>query len=165
MLTWILFTLQAVVCMAAVIVLARQWLIYKAANPIEVKLPRSTQGFFRFHNGEKVISVDPIAVLNSLDAHKTFRSDLHPGQALLGNREALNIVASAVREAFGVPEFNEAKQPGLSVLECLELLSAFWSWCDVQKKSTEPTPILPPSMESTSTPSTEATSQPSLVSG
>lgn len=125
-----------------------------------------SRGLFRFSDGVRIREVDPISVILALEAHPTFRMDLDPRRALEdGDSQAMATMADAVRSAFGVPEFTRPGRPGLTVYECVELLAVFSLYVDSQKKSTNPTPTSPASMESTSTASAEPTTLNSSVSG
>ena len=121
--------------------------------------PRSTRGLYRFHNGRRWQEVDPISVLNTLDSHPQFRFDLHPKRAAMGESEALQIVADAVRSAFSVAEYTSPRKAGLTIRECHELLCDFFLWCDVQKKTTELTPTSAQSTGATSEGSGETTTR------
>lgn len=128
------------------------------ARAVASRRRRSRDGLFRFHDGAREREVDPIAVLMALEAHPKFRLDLDPRRALEdGDRDAMALMADAVRQAFGVPEFTQPGRSGLTVFECVELLAVFIAYIDLQKKSTSRPPTSPPHTESTSTASGEKT--------
>lgn len=117
---------------------------------------RSHRGLFRFNDGARIRSVDPIEVLIALEAHPEFRFDLHPLRAANGESEAFGVIADAVRSAFSVPAFTVPNTPGLTVRECYELYRAFVYYVHLQKKSTEPMPISASDTASTSSASEQA---------
>jgi hypothetical protein len=123
------------------------------------------RGMFRFSDGVTIRSVDPIAVLIGLEAHKEFRFDLHPKRAEEGETDAYRVIASAVREAFGVPEYTEPGKPGLTVIECYQLFRAFVLYADSQKKSINLSLMSQLSTESISRESEVRTTNNSSVSG
>lgn len=94
------------------------------------------RGLFEFFDGKRMRTVDPIEVLTRMEEHREFRFDVHPRGVGEGDKEAIAITVSAVRDAFGVPAFSNAGAPGLSTQECLRLFNAFSIWVAVQKKST-----------------------------
>lgn len=152
--------LVSVLLMALAIVLAR-WLVVGRM----VREKRSNRGLFRFNDGVRIRSVDPIEVLIALEAHSEFRFDLHPLRASNGESEAFGVIADAVRSAFGVPAFTSPGQPGLTVRECYELYSVFVRYVTLQKKSTEPTPISASDTVQTSKPSEPSATNDTLASG
>lgn len=112
---------------------------------------RTARGLFRFHDGARTREVDPIAVYVALESDERFRLDLHPRRAIDdGDAEALEILASAVRAAFKVPEYSGPQKPGLTHHECAELLSAFMFYLDLQKKSSKSLQTSPQPTASTS---------------
>lgn len=141
------------------------WILAVFIHRKQNKPKESVRGLFRFNDGKKIRAIDPIEVILSLDGHKEFRLDLHPGQAESGNQQAMSICRDAIQTAFRVVPFTSPEQPGLSTVEMLRLLDAFQSYCMRQKKNIDPCPIYAASMEPTSNESTEPTTKPLLVSG
>ena len=82
----------SVATMALAIACSR-WLIVNR----KVREHRSNRGLFRFHDGARLRSVDPIEVLIALEVHPQFRFDLHPLRAANGESEAFGVIADAVR--------------------------------------------------------------------
>lgn len=143
---------------ALLVVLVSRWKVRRRS--------RAIRGLFRFYDGRKICEVDPISVMLSLDAHPEFRMDLDPKRALLdGDQAAMSRLASAVRDAFGVVAFSGPGKSGLTVFECVELLSVFTLYVELQKKSTSPPPISQPSMASTSSGPEPATTDATLATG
>lgn len=93
-------------------------------------------GMFRFNDGINIRIVDPIDVLQCLDAHPEFRIDVHPRQAEAGNTNALKICVDAIQKAFQVEKFTCKEKPGLTVVEMLRLLQAFEIFALRVKKNT-----------------------------
>lgn len=143
MIQWILVCLLASISMMCVVAFARSIVVAK------IKRSHPSRGLFSFSDGLRIRSVDPIAVLNAMEAHKEYRFDLHPARVLEGEKEAMDITVDAVRQAFGIPPFTAPGRPGLTYQECLRLLNAFRVHIAVQKKSTELTATLSPSTAAT----------------
>lgn len=130
------------------------------------KLPNNRSGLFRFNDGLKNRSIDPIATLLALEGHKELLPYRHPEQARNGNKEAIRICTDAIKDSFGVVAFSDPKLPGLTVAEMLDLLNVFLYYCEIQKKSTNTSETLQAFTEgSTSSESTEPITVSSSVSG
>jgi hypothetical protein len=140
---WFFICVLASALMMAVVVFARSIVIDR------LRRSPPSRGLFSFSDGYRIRSVDPIAVLNSMESHKEYRFDLHPARVLKGEKEAMNITVDAVRQAFGIPLFTAPGRPGLTHQECLRLLNAFRVHIAVQKKSTESIAISSPSTAAT----------------
>jgi hypothetical protein len=102
---------------------------------------------FRFWDGRKWTSIDPMIPFRILAQHKDFDWEETPKLIAMPDKkvwlEAYQLEVSAVREAFGVRPFND---DGLTEAECIDLLVAFSIWqVDVKKNSSMP----PISAEST----------------
>ena len=95
----------------------------------------ANRGMFGFNDGKFDRWVDPISVMMSFESHKEFRADIHPKQAMLGNKQAIDTMLDAIRQAFGVTDYESPKKPGLTVNEMFSLFRAFYEWVDLQKKS------------------------------
>ena len=109
----------------------------------------SDRYIFRFHDGVRWRLADPIAVSIALDNVPNFHPCETPRLLATADdpRHMLQLteqIADAVREAFGLPDFDNG---GLTHLECLELLAAFDDFQNGLKKSINPSPILPPPTE------------------
>jgi hypothetical protein len=137
------------IAMASVLlaIVLTRWIVVRRL----VQLNKPARGLFRFNDGVRIRSIDPIDVAMALEAHPEFRFDLHPLRAANGETEAYGVIADAVRVAFGVPAYTVPNVPGLTVLECYELYRAFVNYVALQKKSTDPMPISALDMVATST--------------
>ena len=140
------------------LLLVVNWLVWFRPKP-------KRYGFFEFHDGKSIRSLDPINLLLSLEADKELLLYRHPKQAKQGNKEAIRICTSAVQKCFGVVPYSDPKLPGLTVSEMLDLLDSFLVYCELQKKSTNDSQKSPVSMDATLPKSTEQTTQCSSVSG
>jgi hypothetical protein len=140
---WLLVCLLASGLMFAIVLFARSRVIAK------LRRSHPSRGLFSFSDGLRIRSVDPIAILNAMEAHPQYRFDLHPARVLEGEKEAMDITVDAVRKAFGIPPFTAPGRPGLTHQECLRLLTAFRNYVALQKKSTEPTATYSPSTAAT----------------
>ena len=158
---WFYLNLLSILAVSLLIISARfvlNWIAQRKASQYR-------SGLFRFSDGVHVRAVDPIAILIALEAHKSFRFDLHPLRAQEGEPEALEIVADAVRQAFDVPAYSRPKHPGLTIRECYDLFRAFIFYADAQKKNIKPTPISAESTGPMSNGSDAPITNDSLVSG
>lgn len=157
---WFYLNLLSILAVSLLIISARVILNWRARR-------KSSQyrGLFRFSDGVRVRAVDPIAILIALEAHKSFRFDLHPLRAQEGEPEALEIIADAVRQAFDVPAYSQPKHPGLTIRECYDLFRSFIFYADAQKKNIKPTPISAESTGPTSNGFDAPTTNDSLDSG
>lgn len=123
------------------------------------------RGLFRFSDGVNIKELDPIQIMLDLEAHPKYRLDKHPKLVLEGDEEAFTITIEAVRAVFGVPPFKDKEKPGLTARECLGLLDSFFTYVDSQKKSIDPSPTSPPSMDATSSESGKPITSDTLGSG
>jgi len=96
---------------------------------------RRRRNIFRFNDGRRVRSADPIAVAIALHEHKHFLTR-HLGDAVGGDHEAMMIVARTACDVFGISLLADGKD-GLTVTEALELMLAFDAYLWSLKKSTE----------------------------
>ena len=128
---WYSFCILLAVIGIAIVVLVRR----RLARSL-LQSPRA-RGLFRFSDGVNFHTVDPIEILNAMEAHPEYRFDLHPGRVRDGEKEAIEITVDAVRTAFKVPAFTKVGTPGLTTQECLRLIGTFNCYCASQKKSTE----------------------------
>ena len=98
--------------------------------------PRSSTRIFAFNDGLIWRSIDPLTVIHALEVHPTFLAEKHLKPASEGNREALEIVAGAVSEVFGVSPYQDGK--GLTISERYQLLCTFYIYCHAVKKNINP---------------------------
>jgi hypothetical protein len=140
---WLLICVLASATMFGIVLFARSRVIAKLGHS------HPSRGLFSFSDGHRIRSVDPIAVLNAMEAHPQYRFDLHPARVADGEKEAMDITVDAVRKAFGIPAFTAPGRPGLTHTECLRLLNAFRVHIATQKKSTESTATYSPSTAAT----------------
>jgi hypothetical protein len=94
---------------------------------------RRRRNIFRFNDGIRVRSADPIAVAIALHEHKHFLPR-HLGEAVGGDHEAMMIVARTACDVFGISLLADGKD-GLTVTESLELMLAFDAYLWSLKKS------------------------------
>ena len=144
--SWILWSVSLSVAMTVLVFIARWYIAAERARAIRVA-ESTNRGLFRFSDGVKVRSIDPIAVLLDMEAHDKYRFDIHPQLVLDGDKEAQVITVDAVRGAFRVGPFIEPGKPGLSFEECLKLWNSFCWFVDNQKKNSEQPRTWPPSTE------------------
>lgn len=119
-----------------------------------VSFGRKERGIFRFWDGRRWRTADPIPTWRALADDPEFLAETHLTLVDGGDLESVGIVGRAVRRAFGVPEFN---QGGLTERQCVDLLESYYSFIDSLKKkqdtlSTSPSPTVPPSSAESTTP-------------
>lgn len=119
---------------------------------------------FRFNDGRRVRSIDPIEAAIGLSEHKTYLPE-HLEDARFGDVEALGQVATAACDVFGVQPLSVNGKTGLTVAERLELMLAFDLYLLALKKNTARSLTPASSTESTSTDSSEPTTSDTSDSG
>ena len=123
---------------------------------------RRHRAIFRYRDGSKIRSIDPIAVALALHAHPKFLpSHLH--EAASGDPSAMAIVSHAACDVFGVRPFDG--KSGLTVAELIELMLAFDVYCLALKKNTGLSPTRPNFTGSTPPTSNAETTSDFSVSG
>ena len=127
-------------------------LLFRDRNRTVLQSP-ANRGLFRFNDGLNIRYVDPIDVMMSLDREKEYSPEIDAKRARDGHANSIRLQCEAIKRAFGVVDYSGPKQPGLTVSEMTRLLYAFWSYVDLQKKSTNRSSI---SVESTDATSSES---------
>lgn len=113
---------------------------------------------FRYWDGNKMRRIDPLEAMLRISAHPTYNVELHPKLLDAGDVEATRITCQAVKDVFGVTDYDPVKNTGLTVAEQLALLGAFSLYIDGLKKSTDSTATFAGSTEGpTSSDSSEPT--------
>jgi hypothetical protein len=135
---WFIIGVIGCLVVVAAVVIVRHRIVSRSA--IQRPVSARSRGLFRFSDGVRVRSIDPIEALMGFEKQPQFLHDKHPRKAQDGDLESLKIVAEAVRLAFGIPEFTEVGKPGLTVRECFELYCVFSRYLSSLKKSTNSTP-------------------------
>lgn len=131
MLAYILFVLASAAAAVGIVAASRILLARKAVRSAKYR------SLFQFSDGVNIRAVDPIVVIEAMEAHEQYRFDVHPQRVAEGEKEAIAVTIDAVRRAFAIPAFSKVGVPGLTNNECLQLLNAFTLWIAAQKKSTE----------------------------
>lgn len=98
---------------------------------------------FRYWDGSQYRRCDPVDALIRLQSHPEYNYREHPDRVDQGDQNATEITCRAVRDAFGVQQFDENSGRGLTIRETLELLSVFVLYLESLKKSIESPVILP----------------------
>lgn len=111
---------------------------------------------FRFHDGKRVRRADPLAVAIALHSHPTYLRR-HLDEAIAGDKEALQIVAQAATDVFGVQPLSSDGRRGLTLNERLDLMLGFDAYLYAVKKNTVASATSPSSTGSTSPNSSEPT--------
>ena len=128
------------------------------------RLWRRRRLIFRFNDGTRVRSIDPIEAAMALHDHTRYLPQ-HLAGATEGDREAQQIAAAAACDVFGVRPLSEDGGSGLTVSERIELLMAFDLYLLALKKNTAPPPTRRSSTASTPQPSPEPTTSSTSASG
>lgn len=119
---------------------------------------------FRFNDGRKIRSADPIEVSIALAEHAKFLPE-HLEDARWGDVESLEIVATTACDVFGVQPLSADGKSGLTVGERLELLLAFDLYLMALKKNIGRSPTPRSSTESISPGSSGKTTSDTSGSG
>ncbi len=119
---------------------------------------------FRFHDGRRTRSVDPVEIAMALHSHDVFLYQ-HLIDAADGDVDSQKVVAQTACDVFGVHPLDSDHRIGLTIAERIELVMAFDLYLMSLKKSIDPT-LTPPSFtESTSKESESATTSATSDSG
>ncbi|MFG0261030.1 MAG: hypothetical protein ACF788_01375 [Novipirellula sp. JB048] len=119
---------------------------------------------FRYHDGRRVRSADPIVLAAGLHGHPEYLYR-HLRDAAEGDQESIDIVARAACDVFGVSPLEGSGQGGLTVAERIELMMAFDLYLFELKKNIAVSPTSPVSTEPTSPPSPAQTTSDTSDSG
>lgn len=96
----------------------------------------SARQIFFYWDGKSQRTADPIVLFRGLLIHPDFNREKDFGLLESGDdvlcTEAMERISHVVRDVFGIPLFDDG---GLTVAECLGLLTGFYAWCESQKKS------------------------------
>lgn len=96
---------------------------------------------FEFHDGTRNRKCDVWKALMKIQAEIPLEVVLSGGSDGAGNAKLID----AFRRAIGVSEWTEENESGMTDGRALQVLQEFIAFVDAEKKSTEPTPTLPPS--------------------
>jgi hypothetical protein len=95
---------------------------------------------FRFWNGHRIATGDPMVIWRALQQHEDFREEDFKLMKVDALRDkTIGKVAKVVQEVFSLPALEDG---GLTELECLDLLKAFMTYSGFQKKSGDLTQTL-----------------------
>lgn len=120
---------------------------------------------FRFWDGRRFRSIDPIHVYMALETDEAFIPARHLPLVDSGDSEGISVTCAAVRRVFGVQGYDAITGRGLTLGEQLGLLNEFYWFIDQQKKSGEPSRTSPPSSDATAGSSGGATTSATSASG
>ena len=120
------------------------------------------RSIFKYWNGNTYCNIDPLLVEERLEQHEQFRSDVHPGGAAAGELEAFNICVDAYSKAFDVNIYDG--KSGLTRGELFGLMGSFDMYMLSLKKSIKSSQTPAPSMDATSSESSESTTNGTLDS-
>lgn len=111
------------------------------------------RGIFRFWDGQRDRSEDPLEILRAVNNDSEFNPEVDPElmNAADGDEEAMLRALRCVRRAFKVKEFS---QGGLLESETLDLLAQLYEFLASLKKSTSDFPTSSPLTTESSEPST-----------
>ena len=104
---------------------------------------------FRYWDGLRTRNEDPLELQVRLETHPTCRWDTHPVLAEQGDLEAYRICLAAIRDVFGIPQFDSTTSAGLTQLELMELLKSFAAYIEALKKNTGNSPTWRSSTDAT----------------
>lgn len=110
---------------------------------------QSQRAIFKFFDGQRMRSMDPLDIHVALELHESFA--WHDGALVeAGDAQSIRTWADAVCDVFGVEPYDHATGKGLTGSERLAILEQYMEFCDQLKKNTSdtvisPTPTAPPS--------------------
>jgi len=97
------------------------------------------QRIFKYFDGTRERSADPVTVIRKMAAHPKFDVDRHLADMVCGEpgleAEASEISVQATREIFGIPAWTEDTPEGLTEMETLGVLNDFVLYVDNLKKN------------------------------
>lgn len=102
------------------------------------RLRRSNRYIFRYHDGAATRWGDPVQILTALHCDEEYQYRVHPKRVEAGDVAAVEVTLRAVRRAFGVEEWKETTQTGLTQAETLQLLQKFSGFMVYLKKKLGP---------------------------
>jgi len=105
------------------------------------------RGIFEYDNGEKTLYGDPIVLLNKLTKGGLSEFDRLAKEALAGDMEAMETMASRVVTAFKLVPYNDETGVGLNSVEAFRVFEKFFVFIDELKNVLGPMPICEPSTE------------------
>lgn len=110
-------------------------------NWIRRKLITRRREIFAYWNGVRLVRADPMPIYRGLMNHPKMEIDNHP-QLIDADDGSREIVLRAIREVFGVDEYDNETEEGLIESETINLLWSFFAWCNSKKKPTNTSPTL-----------------------
>ena len=123
-------------------------------NWLRNKLWQRRRLIFRFHDGKRIRRADPLAAAIALHAHPKYLPR-HLGQARDGDKEAIQIVADAATDIFGLQPLSADGRQGLTINERLEIMLGFNAYLRALKKNTVASATSHSSTVATSIPSSD----------
>lgn len=75
-------------------------------------------------------------MIYSLENHSEFLAEKHLRKANEGDRQAIEVIAHAVCDVFGVKPYSDGS--GLTIAERKNLLDTFYLYCEAVKKNIQP---------------------------
>lgn len=121
-------------------------------NWLRNKLWQRRRLLFRFHDGKRIRRADPLSAAIALHSHPKYLPR-HLVEARNGDKEAMQIVADAATDIFGLQPLSPDGKRGLTLNERFEIMLGFNAYLRALKKNTV--------ASATSRSSTAATSPPS----
>lgn len=117
---------------------------------------------YRYFNGERMVSADPMRLWLDLQEHPEYNAEVHASLVDQGDVEATQVATKAVRDVFGVRSFDPHGRKGLTLGEQISLLTDFYLYLEEQKKTLESTLISPPNTEASTSTGSASETTPSM---
>jgi hypothetical protein len=127
-------------------------------------ISRRKRNLFKFWDGSRMRSDDPLAIQMRIETHPTCRWDVHPVAAERGDVESYKITIQAICDVFQVQMFEPDSQSGLTQVELMQLLSQYSDYVYALKKNIGPLPIWRAASDATSEASSNTTTSDSQAS-
>jgi hypothetical protein len=94
---------------------------------------------FKYHDGSKERSADPMLVFRAMLAHPTFELEKHIDELIADDphiqSEASKLAVQATRDILGIKAWSEDNPDGLTELDTLAVLASFVAFTEQLKKN------------------------------
>jgi len=121
---------------------------------------------YTYWDGHTWRRADPMDIWIQLQEHPEYNAEVHAPLVDAGDTEAIQVTCEAVRDVFGVADYDPEGGTGLTLGEQIGLLTDYYLYLEEQKKTAASWRTSPSSTAgSTSSPSSERTTTDTSSSG
>lgn len=103
--------------------------------------PNENRRIFKFWDGQRWTTVDPMVAYRGITGHKDYRSVEDPQLAEAGDDEAIQRMVQCARDVFAVKPYDGATGEGMTEGETVDLMVSFSLYLGELKKNTSPSLI------------------------